>query len=61
MTDKNLDIKKAAREAGVKLWKIAQLYGVSDSVFSRKLRKDLPAEEKARIFGIIEELKAAEA
>lgn len=61
MEKKNLDIRKAAQAAGIMLWQIAQLYGVNDSNFSRKLRKELPAEEKDRIFAIIEELKAAEA
>lgn len=58
MERKNQDIRKAAQEAGIMLWQIAQIYGVNDSNFSRKLRKELSEAEKTRIFGIIEELKA---
>lgn len=54
----NLDVKQAAQESGVALWKIAnRMYGCTDSTFSRKLRQELPPEDKTRIFEIIEELK----
>lgn len=52
----NKDIRTAAREAGVFLWQIAAMYGISDGNFSRKLRRELPMEEKKRILGIIETL-----
>lgn len=50
----NKDIRSVAMEKGVKLWQIAERYGVSDSWFSRKLRKELPEEEKKKIFAIID-------
>ena len=53
---KNLDVRRQAAVNGVKLWEIAEVLGITDSNFSRKLRKELPQEEKERIFGIIEEL-----
>mgnify|MGYP001107294511 FL=1 len=49
----NFDIRFAAGKAGVKLWQIADALGMADSNFSRKLRKELPDEEKAKIFEII--------
>ncbi len=53
----NLDIRKAAQEANVRLWQIAERFGLNDGNFSRKLRRELSANEKARIYKIIVELK----
>lgn len=53
----NADIRQAAKSAGVKLWRVAENMGLADSGLSRKLRHELPEEEKARILGIIEKLK----
>lgn len=50
---KNNDIKKAAKQAGVRLWQVAEAYGMNDGNFSRKLRKELPQEEKEKILEII--------
>lgn len=53
----NLDIKQAAKQAGVPLWKLADtVYGITDSHFSRKLRHELPAEEKQKLLAAIGEL-----
>ena len=52
----NQDIRTAAKEAGVFLWQVAARYGINDGNFSRKLRKELPVEEKQKILGIIESL-----
>lgn len=53
---KNKEIREAAKKAGVYLWQVATEYGVSDSNFSRKLRQELPAVEKEKIFAIIKQL-----
>lgn len=53
---KNKDIRSAAAGAGVRLWQIAEALGIADCNFSRKLRRELPAEEKEKIFSIIREL-----
>ena len=50
----NADIKGRAKEAGVCLWDVAAACGVNDGYFSRKLRLELPQEEK--ILEIIEPL-----
>ena len=52
----NQDIRRIAAWAGVKLWQIADALGIADCSFSRKLRKELPQEEKKKIFSIIERL-----
>ena len=55
----NKDIRLKAAGCGVKLWQIADKLGITDSAFSRKLRKELPEAEKEKIYGIIEQLKSA--
>lgn len=52
----NQDIRRAAAGAGVKLWQIADALGIADCSLSRKLRKELPQEEKEEIFTIIQKL-----
>ena len=54
---RNEDIKKAAKEAGIRLWRIAEKLGITDAMFSRKLRYEIPEEERKQIFSIIEQLK----
>lgn len=56
---KNLDIRTEAKNAGVKLWQIADELGMTDGSFSRKLRKELNPEEKTKIKSIIAKLKGA--
>lgn len=57
----NLDIRNAATNAGVKLWEIAEIYGISDTNFSKKLRRELPEPEKQKIFAIIEQIHSEKA
>ena len=52
----NEDIRQAAKAAQVKLWQIAEAVGVNDGNFSRKLRHELPDDEKQRILEIIDRL-----
>ena len=56
MAFKNQDIRNAAKKADIKLWQIAEKLGIWDATLSKKLRKELPQEEKEKIFGIISEL-----
>lgn len=55
----NLDLRNAAKKAGVRLWQVAAEYGCNDGNFSRKLRHELPATEKEKILEIIERLAKA--
>lgn len=52
----NLDIRKVAEQSNVKLWQIADYLGITDGNFSRKLRRELPEEEKQKILAIIEQI-----
>ncbi len=52
----NNEIRQAAKSAGIKLWHIAESLGWADSTFSRKLRREFPAEEKEKILATIKTL-----
>lgn len=53
---KNNDIRNMALMQGVKLWQIAERLEITDSYFSRMLRKELPKEKKEKIQNIIIEI-----
>lgn len=53
----NKDIRKAIVTSGLKYWQVADKYGLTDSNFSRLLRKELPKEKKEKVFKAIEEAK----
>lgn len=54
----NKDIKTAAKQANVPLWRLAEeVYHMTDSQFSRKLRYELPEAEKQKLLEAIERLK----
>lgn len=57
---KNEDLRQEAKKSGIKLWRIAAKYGLTDGNFSRKLRKEMSPEDKARVLRIIEELRKEE-
>lgn len=52
----NAEIRERAKQAGVCLWQVAAVSGINDGNFSRKLRRELPQEEKQRILEIINRL-----
>lgn len=52
----NIDIRKAAIEAGVKLWQVAEELRIADATLSRKLRHELRNEEREQIMRIIRDL-----
>lgn len=52
----NKEIREAAKNAGIHLWQVAEAYGINDGNFSRKLRQELPQEEKEKILAIINRL-----
>ena len=61
MSTANAEIRRAAKNAGVCLWQIAERFGINDGNFSRKLRRELPPEERDKILGIIKDLAAERA
>ena len=54
----NGEIRAEAKRMGVKLWEIAEQFGMNDGNFSRKLRRELPEQEKQKILKIIQEVAA---
>lgn len=55
----NSDVRTKARENGVRLWEIADKLGISEPTITRKLRRELPADEKKKMLAIIDEIAAA--
>ena len=56
MNKANKDIREAAKKQRVCLWEVAERLGVSEATMVRKLRRELPEEERTEILGIIEEI-----
>lgn len=54
----NESIKTTAKESGVHLWEIAEQLKMSDSYFSRKLRRELPENERDLVLAIIAKIKS---
>lgn len=52
----NSEIRMRLAATGVKQYQVADCLGIADTSFSRKLRKELPEEEKNRILSIIDKL-----
>ena len=56
--ENNIEIRIAAKEAGIYLWQIADALGIQDSALSRKLRRELPPEDRKKIMNAISLLAA---
>lgn len=54
----NIEIREAAKRNGVFLWQVAEHIGVNDGNLSRKLRHELPADEKEQVLNIIHQIAA---
>lgn len=53
MKQENQTVRRAARAAGVPLWRIASNIGVSEPTLTRWLRVPLPEEKERRIMAAI--------
>lgn len=51
------EVKQLILSNGVRCWQVAELWGLSDGNFSRRLRKPFNADEVERIKSIIAEIK----
>lgn len=49
-------VKEIIFSAGLKCWQVAELWGVNDGNFSRRLRKPFSDADVARLKGIIQQL-----
>lgn len=56
-TKANQDIRQAAKEAGVTLWKLASFMGKSEATITRMLRSELSEETKEELMKAISQLK----
>ena len=53
----NKDIRDAVEEKGFRLWELAEALGLSsDAALSRKLRRELPNDQKEHIFRVIDRM-----
>jgi len=57
---KNLEVRLAAQEVGVYLWQIAEKLNVTDSTFSKRLRREFSTDMKQRVIDIIHDLKGSD-
>lgn len=53
----NSDIRTAAKRAGVYLYEVAAVMGISEPTMTRKLRFELSDEQKKAIFNTIEKIR----
>lgn len=54
----NMDLRQKAKEKGVFFWQIAAELGISEPTMTRRLRFELPEQEKQKYLTIIEKLSA---
>ena len=55
------EIKQLAKNAGIYMWQIAEKLEITDSTFSRKLRRPLSEADTAKVLAAIEHLSAEQA
>lgn len=56
----NQDLRSYAKRHGVFLWELAEKLGTHESMLSRKLRHELPDDEKKKMFALIDEIATEE-
>lgn len=54
---KNKPIKDALEHQGIKQWQLADALGVNETTLCKRLRHELPDEERDRILEIIERMR----
>ena len=57
-TSANVDVRAKAMSYGLRMWEVAEELGILDSALSRKLRRELPEEEKRKIYDAIDRIVA---
>ena len=56
----NLEIRLAICKAGLFHYQVAEALGMHETSFTRKLRKELPDDEKTKILEVIDRLSKGE-
>lgn len=57
----NDSIRNRAKEAGVKLWEVADFFRMTDSTFSRQMRRELPEDKQQHILKAIDRISEIKA
>ena len=57
----NKDIRAYAKEKRIFLWQVAKSMGISEPTMTRRLRSELPEQEKQQFIRIIDELSVQNA
>ncbi len=52
----NKELKRYAASKGVRLWQVAEKFGLNDANFSRKLRHDLNEQDAKKFIVYVDEL-----
>lgn len=53
----NIEIRTAIKKARLFNWEVAEELGISESYFCRKLRRELPEDERNRFLAAIDRLE----
>lgn len=53
----NIEVRNAIKNSGLKYWQVADALNVSDSTFTKWLRKELDPEKKFAVLKAIDTLK----
>lgn len=51
---KNAEIRTSIKDAGLKMWQVADKLNLNDGNFSRKLRKEFSETEKNKVYEVIQ-------
>ncbi len=54
---RNKEIRDAMKAHGISQWKLGELLGISENTVNRRLRKELPDDEKQMILAIIAKVR----
>ncbi len=57
----NIDIRKYAKEKGVRLWEVAIALNISEPTITRRLRVELSDQQKADLYRAIDRVAAQHA
>lgn len=52
----NRELKLYAASKGVRLWQVAEKFGITDAAFSRKLRKEFSTEDAEQFKKYVDEI-----
>ncbi len=52
----NTELKFYAASKGVRLWQVAEKFGITDATFSRKLRKEFSKEDAERFKKYVDDI-----